>query len=276
MSSKTTKTYGRYEVVRLLGKGAVGEVYLAKDPALDRLVAIKTLPSLAALPPGERREVAARFTREARAAAGLTHPNIVTIYDVGEQDGVPYMAMEYLEGTTLDRHTRRGHLLPPQKVLEIGIQAAVALARAHAAGIVHRDVKPANLVLLPDGTVKITDFGLAKDPGTGLTAQDDILGTPNYMAPEQIAGRTIDGRADLFSLAVTLFELLTGELPFPGDSVSSVLYRIVNEPPRKLRDVAPDLPEDLERLLERMMAKDPAERPRDYPALLQDLGLLLD
>ena len=260
MTPSQPHTFGRYEVVRPLGRGAIGEVYLARDPQLHRLVAIKILSGLSALPPGEQDEARERFLREARSAAALNHPNIVTVHDVGEQDGHPYIAMEFLEGTTLDRHTKQKHLLPPSKVLEIGIRAAHALEEAHTAGLVHRDVKPANLVLLEDGTVKVTDFGLAKDQTAALTANDSILGTPNYMSPEQIAGRPLDGRSDLFSLAVALFELLAGERPFSGSSVSSVLYRIVNEPPPSLRNLRPELPEALERLLETMLSKDPGKR----------------
>ncbi len=278
-SSQPPRKFGRYEILRLLGRGAVGEVWLARDPVLEREVAIKTLGGLGGLPPEEQAEAKARFLREARAAAALAHPHIVTIYDVGEEGGVPYIAMELLRGVTLDRHTRRGHLLPPEKVVELGMQAALALDEAHRAGIVHRDVKPANLVLTGDGKLKVADFGLAKDPGTALTATDSLVGTPNYMSPEQVAGRPLDGRSDLFSLGVSLWELLAGELPFAGDTISSVLYRVVNEPPRPLREIRPGLPERLYALLDRMLAKDPAERPatgaevaRELHAVLEEMG----
>ena len=278
-SSQPPRKFGRYEILRLLGRGAVGEVWLARDPALEREVAIKTLGGLSGLPPEEQAEAKARFLREARAAAALGHPHIVTIYDVGEEDGVPYIAMELLRGVTLDRHARKGHLLPPEKVVQLGIEAALALDEAHRAGIVHRDVKPANLVLTGDGKLKVADFGLAKDPGTALTATDSLVGTPNYMSPEQVAGRPLDGRSDLFSLGVSLWELLAGELPFAGDTVSSVLYRVVNEPPRPLREVRPGLPERLYALLDRMLAKDPAERPatgaevaRELHGILEEMG----
>ncbi len=278
-SSQPPRKFGRYEVLRLLGRGAVGEVWLARDPVLARDVAIKTLGGLGALPPEERAEARERFLREARAAAALAHPHIVTIHDVGEEAGVPYIAMELLRGVTLDRHTRPGHLLPPEKVVELGIQAALALDEAHRAGIVHRDVKPANMVLTGDGKLKVADFGLAKDPGTALTATDSLVGTPNYMSPEQVAGRPLDGRSDLFSLGVSLWELLAGELPFAGDTVSSVLYRVVNEPPRPLREIRPGLPERLYALLDRLLAKDPEERPssgaevaRELHGILEEMG----
>jgi hypothetical protein len=255
MSANHPQRFGRYVVVRPLGRGAVGEVYLARDPKLDRQVAVKTLSGLSALPPSEQEEARERFLREARAAAALSHPNVVTVFDVGEQDGIPYMAMEYLEGTTLDRHAREGHLLPPAKVVEIGIRAALGLDEAHRAGLVHRDVKPANIVLLADGSIKVADFGLAKDPRSAMTSDDSILGTPNYMSPEQIAGRSLDGRSDLFSLTVAIFELLTGRRPFTGDTVSTVLYRVVNEAPPSLRSLRPELPESLESVVETMLSK---------------------
>ncbi|MFN7964170.1 MAG: serine/threonine-protein kinase [Acidobacteriota bacterium] len=258
--SDAPQTIGRYEIRERLGRGAVGEVFLARDPLLDRYVAIKVLSVLGGLPSDEQQEVRARFQREARAAAALSHPSIVTIHDVGEHQGVPFIAMEYLRGVTLDRHTRSGHLLPQTQVLTCGRQAALALAEAHTAGIVHRDIKPANLILLEDGSLKVADFGLAKDPRTSLTSDQSLLGTPNYMSPEQIAGRPLDGRSDLFSLAVSLFELITGHRPFAGESISSVLYRIVNEPPRKVSELTPGAMPEFDAFFDRALAKDPGQR----------------
>lgn len=275
-SSQLPPTFGRYEVVRRLGRGAVGEVYLARDPALSREVAIKTLSGLQGLPPSEQEESRARFLREARAAAKLSHPNIVTIFDVGEHEGLPYIAMEYLRGTTLDRYTKQGHLLPAAKVLEIGIQAALALDEAHRAGIIHRDVKPANMVLMEDGSLKMADFGLAKDIRTSLTAADTLLGTPNYMSPEQVAGKALDGRSDLFSLGISLFELLAGRRPFGGDTVSTVLYRIVNDAPLSISELSPDLPPGLEALLSRTLSKNPDERPATGYDLARELRVALE
>ncbi|MDQ7008584.1 MAG: serine/threonine-protein kinase [Acidobacteriota bacterium] len=274
-SPSRPRTFGRYRVVRLLGRGAVGEVYLAEDPALTRRVAVKTLSGLEALPPAEQEESRARFLREARAAAALSHPNIVTIYDVGEHDGQPYMAMEYLEGVSLDRHVADGHRLPAAKVVEVGIQAALALDEAHRAGIVHRDIKPANLVLMQDGSLKVADFGLAKDIRTALTSADTLLGTPNYMSPEQVSGAALDTRSDLFSLAVCLFELLTGRRPFGGDTVSTVLYRIVNDPPTPLAELREDLPPRLGDLLARCLEKDPGRRPATGNEVARELREVL-
>jgi hypothetical protein len=275
-SQQQPRAFGRYEVIRPLGRGAVGEVFLARDPALDRYVAVKTLSGLEALADSEREEAQARFFREARSAAALNHPNIVTIFDVGEQDGVPYIAMERLEGTTLDRHARRPHLLPITKVLELGVQAAMALHEAHRAGIVHRDIKPANLVLCEDGSLKVADFGLAKEAAAALTSNQEVFGTPAYMAPEQIAGKPLDPRADLFSLAVSLFELLTGQRPFTGDTVSSVLYRVVNDTAPPVRSFNREAPAELEQLLARMMAKSPEGRPADGHQVARELRAALE
>jgi hypothetical protein len=275
-SSSQPRSFGRYEVLRRLGRGAVGEVFLARDPALGRDVAVKTLSGLEALGESEREQAQARFLREARSAAALNHPNIVTIFDVGEQDGVPYIAMERLEGTTLDRHAREPHLLPMAKVVELGIQAAMALHEAHRAGIIHRDIKPANLVLCEDGSLKVADFGLAKEAAAALTSVEEVLGTPAYMAPEQIAGKTLDSRADLFSLAVSLFELLSGQRPFTGDTVSSVLYRVVNDPAPPLRSLTREAPAELESLIARMLAKSPDGRPADGHEVARALRSVLE
>lgn len=263
-------------MIRPLGRGAVGEVFLARDPALDRMVAIKTLSSLDALEDAEQQEARARFFREARSAAALNHPNIVTIFDVGEEQRTPYIAMERLDGTTLDRHARAPHLLPLPKVLELGIHASLALNEAHRAGIVHRDIKPANMVLCTDGTLKVADFGLAKQGTAALTSVHTVLGTPAYMAPEQVAGREVDSRADLFSLGASLFELLSGRRPFAGDTVSSVLYRVVNDPAPRLRSVRPDAPEALDDLLARLMEKSPEARPADGHQVARELKAILE
>ena len=271
-SPEIPSAIGRFEVLELLGRGGVGSVYLARDPQLDRKVAVKTLSVLEGLAAEEQAEARARFFREARAAAALNHPNIVTVFEVGQEGGLPYIAMELLEGRALDRHTKPGYLLEAAQVLNVGIQAAKALEVAHAAGIVHRDIKPANLVMDDEGVLKVMDFGLAKDPRTTLTSDQDLLGTPGYMSPEQIAGRRLDGRSDLFSLAVSLYEMLCGQRPFPGDSVSSVLYRIVNEPPVPLSRVAKGLPPELEAFFMRALAKDVSKRPESGAEFGEELA----
>lgn len=251
---------GRYRILREIGRGAMGRVFLAHDPEIDRRVAIKAIQIIESLPEQDRQQARDRFLREARAAGKLLHPGIVTIFDVGEADGVPYLAMEFVEGQSLDAFCRPGALLPVPTVVELVARVAEALDFAHRAGIVHRDVKPANVMRVSDTAAKIMDFGLAKEPTAQLTHEGMLLGTPNYMSPEQVRGQPLDGRSDLFSLAVVLYEMLTGEKPFTGDSVSSVLYRIVNEPAKDPLAARPDLPPELRTFLQRALAKDPAER----------------
>ena len=252
---------GRYRLEAELGKGAMGRVYLAHDPAIDRKVAIKTVVLPAGLSPGETEEIQARFNREVQAAGRLAHPNIVTIFDIGEEPSVgTFVAMEYVEGRTLEEYIRLETLPSPRTVASIGCQAADALAYAHREGIVHRDIKPANLILVGERTVKIADFGLAKQTGTSLTTDGAFLGTPNYMSPEQIRGQDVDGRSDLFSLAIVVYELLTGKRPFRGESISTVIYRITTEPP-----IEPDLGQvpdavRIKAFLGRALSKNPDDR----------------
>ena len=227
------ESLGRYRIEKELGTGAMGRVFLAYDPQIDRRVAIKTVQIFASLPQADRVDARARFLREARSAGKLLHPGIVTIFDVGETDGVPYLAMEFVEGQTLDAFCREGALLPVPEVVALVAAAADALGFAHERGIVHRDIKPANLMRVGARAVKIMDFGLAKSAATSMTHDGALFGTPNYMSPEQVRGDPLDGRSDLFSLGVVAYEMLTGVKPFGGDSISSVLYRIVNEPPQE-------------------------------------------
>ena len=253
---------GRYHIESELGTGSMGRVYLAHDPAIDRKVAIKTVILPEGLSQVERDEIHERFQREVRAAGRLAHPNIVTIFDLGDDAtaGV-FVAMEYIEGRELGDYTTAATLLPPRTVASIGCQAADALAYAHREGIVHRDIKPQNLILVGEKNVKIADFGLAKQIGASLTTTGSLRGTPYYMSPEQIRGIDVDGRSDLFSLAVVIYELLTGKRPFRGESISTVIYRITSEPP-----IAPDLTrladsaEHMKRFLGRALAKNPDDR----------------
>lgn len=270
-----TPVLGRYQILKELGRGAMGRVFLALDPDIQRKVAIKTIQVFASLPESERGEARERFNREARAAGKLLHPGIVTLFDVGEHKGIPFLAMEYVEGTALDHHCRTGDLLPVDQVLEIIRQAAVALEFAHQAGIVHRDIKPANLMLVGGSTVKIMDFGLAKAPAAQLTSDGTLLGTPGYMSPEQIRGGMVDGRSDLFSLACVLYEMLTGAKPFDGDSISSVVYRVVHEDPPDPAGLGGRVSPELAAFLAGALAKDPGERPangREFSERLAALG----
>ena len=257
---ETPQTIGRYKILRELGRGAMGCVYLAHDPQIDRRVAIKTIASLEGLPANEREESRLRFVREAQAAGKLQHPGIVTIYDVGEQNGIGFIAMEYIEGETFADHTARAGLLDTEVAMALMAQACDALDYAHREKVIHRDIKPANLMLLPDGKVKITDFGLAKNPKSNLTQEGILVGTPNYMSPEQIMGGTLDGRSDLFSLAAVLYELLTGEKPFEGETITTIIYRIMHEPPREPRAIKAGLPSTISRTVMKGLEKDPARR----------------
>jgi len=265
------KKLGRFEIVREIGRGAMGQVLLAHDPKIDRQVALKTLTTSSAISEEEARETSQRFVREAQAAGRLLHPHIVTIFDVGEDAGLSFIAMEYIDGMTLERYARADSLLPPARLLDLMTQAAGALDYAHQAKVIHRDIKPANLMVQEDGSLKVTDFGLAKNPSAGLTQSGVLLGTPSYMSPEQIQGKDLDGRSDLFSLGVVLYELLTGVRPFEADSISTIIYRVLYEDPRPATAHNPALPPAVHAVLEKALAKDPARRYPTGAALVADL-----
>ncbi|MEE8320561.1 MAG: protein kinase, partial [Gammaproteobacteria bacterium] len=233
---------GRYEVEKELGKGAMGVVYLGKDPTINRVVAIKTMALAQEFEEDELVEVKARFFREAETAGRLTHPNIVTIYDAGEEHDLAYIAMEFLPGHDLMRYTKADKLLPITNVIQIIILAGEALDYAHAQNVVHRDIKPANVMFLPESsTIKLTDFGIARITDSSKTKTGMVLGTPSYMSPEQLSGKKIDGRSDLFSLGVMFYQLLSGQLPFAGDSMATLMYKIANEPPPAITDIRADI-----------------------------------
>jgi serine/threonine protein kinase len=255
---------GRYEVVRELGKGAMGIVYLAKDPLIGRLVALKTIRPAAHSDDDETKEFQQRFVREAQAAGILNHPSIVTVHDIGQDEptGVSFIAMEYVEGQNLKEVLAQGRPLGFEQIGDIISQVADGLDFAHSKGIVHRDVKPANIILLDGLRAKITDFGIAKiaSGGANLTSTGQFLGTPNYMAPEQIKGAPVDGRTDIFSLGICLYECLTRRKPFGGDSLTSISYKIVHEPFPPLAEVNPQIPEGFHEVVAHCLAKDPAKR----------------
>jgi serine/threonine protein kinase len=253
---------GRYEVVRELGKGAMGVVYLAKDPLIGRLVALKTIRPAAHADDDETKEFQQRFIREAQAAGILNHPSIVTVHDIGQdENGTSFIAMEYVEGQNLKEMLSQGRIMSFEQIGEIVAQVADALDFAHSKGIVHRDVKPANIILVDGNRAKIMDFGIAKiSSGGSLTTTGQFLGTPNYMAPEQIKGAPVDGRTDIFSLGICLYECLTRRKPFGGDSLTTISYRIVHEPFPPLREVNPQIPEGFEEIAATCLAKDPAKR----------------
>ena len=270
-SAQTKPTLGRYEIAKELGRGAMGTVYLGKDPKINREVAIKTL-RYEEIDEDQRAEVKKRFFREAEAAGKLSHTNIVTIYDVGEDYDLAYMAMELLDGTDLTQYCQKESLLPHRDVMKIISSVAQALDYAHGNGVVHRDIKPANIMVLKSGDVKVTDFGIARVMATSKTQTGVILGTPSYMSPEQIAGQKVDGRSDLFSLGVVFYELLTGERPFQGDSIATLMFNITTSPPVSLKKLAPDVPERLVSILEKLLAKDRDIRYQQGRALVRDLA----
>lgn len=263
-------TLGRYEVVKELGRGAMGVVYLGKDPKIQRAVAIKTM-RLDEVEPERLAEVKERFFREAESAGRLSHPNIVTIYDAGEEQELGFIAMEVLEGTDLKDHCRKENLLPLPRTLEIVAKVAGALDYAHHQGIVHRDIKPANIMLMKDGTPKVTDFGIARIAASSKTQTGVVLGTPSYMSPEQLAGIKVDGRSDLFSLGVVLFELLTGEKPFQADSVATLLFQIANQPHQSPAKIRPDLPVACRAVIDRALQKDVTLRYQRGSEMAEDL-----
>ncbi len=262
------QTVGRYEITGELGRGAMGVVYKAMDPTIGRVVALKTMRlDVHGL---DAQEMVRRFQNEARASGVLNHPNIVTIYDAGERDGIFYIAMEFIEGTTLHELLAEKRVLPTEEVLQLARQICRGLDYAHSNGIIHRDVKPANIMITANGTVKIMDFGIAKSGGQ-VTNTGQVLGTPNYMAPEQVKGRPLDGRSDLFSLGVILYEMLTGEKPFVGQNVTTIIYKIVNENPITPRDLDVTVHPGLSAIVTKALAKAPDDRYQTGADLVRDL-----
>ncbi|PWU01003.1 MAG: hypothetical protein C5B51_23825 [Terriglobia bacterium] len=254
---------GRYKIVRELGRGAMGVVYHAIDPNIGRPVAIKTIRLSDALKPEEQARLRERLLREARSAGMLSHPGIVTIYDVEQQDDLAYIAMEYVDGPTLDHILSENGPITPERIFSILGQTAAALDYAHQKGIVHRDIKPANIMIAADGTVKITDFGIAKITATDqFTVTGTIVGTPHYMSPEQVQGLAVDGRSDQFSLAVIAYEMLTGEKPYTGEHLTTVVYKIVAEEPVSLHRLNPTLAGPIENAVRKGLAKKPDGRYR--------------
>jgi serine/threonine-protein kinase len=253
--------FGRFQVEKELGKGAMGVVYLGKDPKIGREVAIKTLALTQEFEADEIAGVKERFFREAETAGKLAHPNIVTIYDAGEEHDYCYIAMELLKGGDLVPFTKKGHLLQPEKVVSLVARAADALGYAHREGVVHRDIKPANMMYNPEtDTLKLTDFGIARLTASSKTKTGMVLGTPSYMSPEQLGGSRVDGRSDLFSLGVTLYQLLCGQLPFDGDSMAQLMFRIANDQPADIRTLNAGVPAGIVAFLERALSKKPEER----------------
>src|SRR3984957_15702432 len=272
MEQSTVERIGRYRIIGELGRGAMGVVYHATDPAIGRSVAIKTIRIRDINDTQQREKLRERLFREARSAGGLSHPNIVTFYDMDEADGLAYIAMAYVNGPTLEKILGSEAPLSGANMLRILRQTALGLDYAHGGGIVHRDVKPANIMTDEDGAVKITDFGIAKITAlNNLTETRTVVGTPNYMSPEQVQGLGVDGRSDQFSLAVIAYEILTGERPFQGEHLSTVVYRIVAEQPAEAHRINATLTPQIHAVLSRGLAKKPEDR---YPSCSTFVGAL--
>lgn len=269
-NAETKPTLGRYEILKELGRGAMGTVYLGKDPKINREVAIKTL-RYEEVDPEQVGEFKKRFFREAEAAGKLAHQNIVTVFDVGEDYDVAYMAMEFMEGTDLEPFCAKDKLRPVREVLKIVSDVASALDYAHANGVVHRDIKPANIMSLKSGIIKVADFGIARVMASSKTQTGVVLGTPSYMSPEQISGKKVDGRSDLFSLGVVLYELLSGEKPFDGDSIASLMYSITNSPHKDIRSIAPSVPDCCISIIDKLLSKDVEARYQRGRDLANDI-----
>ncbi len=263
-------TLGRYEIEKELGRGAMGTVFLGKDPKINRFVAIKTL-RLDEVDAESVADVKERFFREAESAGRLNHPNIVTIHDAGEEQELGYIAMEVLDGKDLKEWCRKDNLLPVKQVFEIVAEVAEALDYAHSQDVVHRDIKPANIMMQKDGTVKVTDFGIARITTSSKTQTGVLLGTPSYMSPEQITSTKVDGRADIFSLGVVLFEMLTGEKPFQSDNAATLMFQIAKEPHPSILKIRPDLPATCEAVIDRALQKDSAQRYQRAAEMAQAL-----
>jgi len=266
---------GRYEVIGELGQGAMGTVYKAKDPLIDRVVAIKTINLNQAME--EREEYEARFYQEARAAGRLSHHNIVTIYDVGKSGDVAYIAMEFLEGRELRDVLNEKLILPLGQVLDIVAQVAQGLAYAHEHGIVHRDVKPSNIMIQKDGHVKITDFGIARMASAAVRTQTGmVLGSPKYMSPEQVMGKLTDQRSDIFSLGILLYEMLTGRAPFLGENVNAIMYQTLNATPPQPSSLNPGVPDMVNFIVAKALAKKLDDRYQNAKDFADDLRACRD
>jgi eukaryotic-like serine/threonine-protein kinase len=274
MKTVRTMLAGRYRLADVIGRGGMSAVYRATDAVLGRTVAVKVLSAALA---EEDPVWVTRFEREARAAASLTHTGVATVYDIGVEDGMRFIVMEYVRGRSLATILTDEAPLEPARAVEIGAQVADVLTAAHAAGIVHRDIKPGNVMVAPDAKVKVLDFGIARAAGsTALTQTVSVLGTAAYMAPEQAAGQSADARSDIYSLGCVLYAMLAGSPPFAGEVAAAVLHQHVNAAPRPLHEIAPAVPRPLEALVHQMLAKSPDARPQSAREVRDRLRSSLD
>jgi serine/threonine-protein kinase len=269
------RTVGRYRILEQIGKGTMGLVYKALDPTINRLVAIKVIRFSDEFDEEAIQEIKMRFLREAEIAGKLSHPSIVTVHDMGEDQDLTYMAMEYVEGKDLSHYCNKDNPLPVPRILDIVASVAEALEHAHRANVIHRDIKPANIMLLEPGGIKVMDFGIAKAISSSKTKTGVILGTPNYMSPEQIMGHKIDARTDIFSLGVLLFHLLTGDLPFHGKNLSNLLFQITQAKHRPVRSYNLKIPKACEQIISKALSKDPKARFQSAGEMARYLRILL-
>lgn len=262
---------GKYKITGELGKGAMGIVYKALDPDINREVAIKLIRSDTAYEDSEKEEAHRRFIREAQSAGNLDHPNIITIYEVGKEDNQTYIVMQYVVGESLKEAISAGKRYSPAEVIDLMSCLCDALEFAHQNKIVHRDIKPGNILLDKQGRPYLVDFGVARMEMSTMTQSGTIVGTPSYMSPEQIQGARVDARADIFSLGVIIYEMLTGKRPFEGDHITTIVYKIMNEEPANIREMKRDLPEGFENIIQKALAKDPNNRYQSCKELASDL-----
>jgi len=267
----TLSQIGKYRIERELGRGGMGVVYKGFDPIVERTVAIKTIR----LDVENAEELVTRLKREAKSVGHLEHTNIVTLYDAGEAGGLFYLAMQFIKGETLQDRIDRQRWFPLKEICELFRQICAGLGYAHEHGVIHRDIKPANIMITNEGVVKLTDFGIAKLANTGMSTSGLIVGTPSYMSPEQALGKPLDGRSDIFSLGSILYELTTGEKAFPGQNVTTVIYKIVHEPPTPIAVLQPGLDPEVEALVSKALAKTPEQRFQTCSELSTALELYL-
>ncbi len=272
------KKLGKYEIRRELGRGAMGIVYEGFDPFIERTVAIKSVLK-STIDKSEAEEILSRFRREAQAAGRLTHPNIVSVYEYGEDGEVAFIAMEFIVGTELKEYFYRATRFPINDIAKIMIQLLDALEYSHGRGVVHRDIKPSNILITKDGQVKIADFGIAKIESSELTQIGTVLGTPSYMSPEQFMGLSADRRSDIYSAGVILYQFLTGERPFTGSNMTVIMHKVLNQTPplrSKLNPDSPDLPDALYKVVEKAMAKRPEDRFQTAAEFMKDLKIAVE